>query len=199
VSATRERLEPSDVEATAACVADVCLRGAEVDWRCPAGTLDWTVRETVVHMASTCTFYALHLSGAATSELPITLASVGDPPNRQLINVIEASARVLANVGRVVPPERRGFHDAGVADAEGFLAMGCSEMLVHLTDVAAGIGLGVTLPEEICGRVVDRLYPRAPNDVSRANALLWANGRVGLHGGLPEKILRPWHCAPLDG
>lgn len=194
----RHRLQPEDLEATAAFVTEVCRRNAEADWSRPAGTLEWSVRETVIHMASTCTFYALHLSSLAVRELPVTLASTGANSNLDLIDPIAASAKLLATVARFVPDDQRGFHAEGRADAEGFLAMGCSELLVHTADVAAGLDCEVALPKETCRRVVDRLYPWAPPGMQPAAALLWANGRIGIDGSPPETAPRAWHCAPID-
>jgi hypothetical protein len=38
-------------------------------------------------------------------------------------------------------PDDRGCHSDGIADAAGFAAIGCAELLLHGTDVASGLGL----------------------------------------------------------
>jgi hypothetical protein len=72
---------------------------------------------------------------------------------------------VLAAVARASKPGVRAFHPAGMADAEGFLAMGCDEILVHTGDIAEGLGIAVAPPADLCQRVVARLFPWAPTDV----------------------------------
>jgi len=192
----REPVQPEHLEEAAAFVTDVCRERADADWDLRAGPLEWSIRETVVHMTSTCTFYALHLAGRTRAELPVTLASVGAPSNHDLIAPIAASAQILADLARAAPPEQRGFHQAGLADVEGSLAMGCSELLVHVTDVTAGFG--ARLPEDVCGRVVSRLDPWTSHELLPSVALLWANGRVDIGGAPPDPAPCPWHCAPLD-
>src|ERR1700722_17538420 len=128
----RQEVGPADLEAAADSVVATLRPGIGLDWDARrAGSLDWSVRETLVHAASTCVFYAIHLAGSATYELPVTLASVGHPSNGELLDVLAASPRVLSDLARSVPSDRRAFHAHGMADVEGWLAMGCAEVLVH--------------------------------------------------------------------
>ncbi|MEU4690245.1 hypothetical protein [Actinoplanes sp. NPDC023714] len=69
-----------------------------------------------------------------------------------------------------------------MADAEGFAAMGVVETLVHLHDLAGGLGLEWTPPEDLCDRVLWRLFPDAPIGTGRRETLLWATGRGDLPG-----------------
>jgi hypothetical protein len=194
---TRQQIEPDDLDSAADFVVAALKPGIDLDWYVRrAGSLDWSVRETLVHAASTCVFYATHLAGSATYELPVTLASVDHPPNADLLDVLAASPRVLSGLARSVPSDRRAFHAHGIADVEGWLAMGCVEILVHGHDAALGLDLRMDLPPELCEKVVRRLFPWAPSNVPGTTALLWANGRVQLFDNdLGE--CSPWHCAPL--
>ena len=85
-----------------------------------------------------------------------------------------------------------------LADASGFLAMGCDETLVHTFDICAGLGRAFRPPPDVCDRVVRRLFPWAPEHEDPWERLLWSNGRVAL----PEHPrLGPnwdWWCAPLS-
>ena len=86
-----------------------------------------------------------------------------------------------------------------MADACGFLAMGCDETLVHCWDAIRGLGGEFAAPADLAARVLGRLFPWAPTDTPPWQTLLWANGRVDLFGRFPR--LGPdwvWHCAPLD-
>lgn len=89
---------------------------------------------------------------------------------------------MLVAMVRTAPPEVRAHHVFGVADAEGFAAMGVVEILVHLHDVALGLGFAWTPPADHCDRVLHRLFPGAPTGTDRWQTLLWATGRAELPG-----------------
>lgn len=188
----------SDDIVVAAELCSTTLRQAEdADWDATAGVLDWTCRHTLDHIANTSIFYATAL--ASRAEGPMPKVRNGDPaaPVGILLSVVPAAASILAEVAKAAGHEARGWHPAGVADAEGFLAMGCDEVLVHTADIAAGLGVGFAAPVDLCQRVVARLFPWAPIDTEPWSTLWWANGRAPL-GDRPR--LDPdwsWHCAPL--
>jgi hypothetical protein len=95
------------------------------------------------------------------------------------------------------PPGTRAWHPMGVGDPEGFAAMGVVEVLVHMRDVAAGLGFGWTPPEELCGRILYRLFPDSPAGTPRWETLLWATGRGEVAG--QERLGEwRWHAAPRD-
>jgi hypothetical protein len=193
-----EFIAPEDLERAGDLIFDELSSGAAANWSDVfAGSLRWTVRETVVHMASTCAFYAAHLASRARAEIPITLASVGDPPNLALLGTVTVTPRVLAAVARSTPPGTRGYHWSGLADASGFLAMGCDEILIHAYDVARGLELPFSIPDDLASKILARLYPWTPHGVAPDHALLWVNGRLKLPGQSREDWQR-WHCAPLE-
>ena len=108
------------------------------------------------------------------------------------------TAAILADVARATPPDVRAFHTSGMADADGFLAMGCDEALVHGWDIAEGLDVDFEPPVELAERVLRRLFPWAPEDEHPWDALLWANGRIPLDD-LPQSDPGwEWWSAPLD-
>ena len=84
------------------------------------------------------------------------------------------------------------------AGADGFLAMGCDEILVHGWDAVRGFGGKFAVPEDLARPVLRRLFPWAPTDAPPWPALLWANGRVDLPGQPRQGPDWLWHCAPLE-
>jgi hypothetical protein len=85
----------------------------------------------------------------------------------------------------------------GIADPEGFLAMGCEEILVHTWDIAQGFGLPMEPPDEVARAVLHRLFPWAPTGCSPWDAQLWCSDRIALPGS--AKIGHwGWHAAPLS-
>jgi hypothetical protein len=117
---------------------------------------------------------------------------------RNLLDVLETAAATLATVASAAPPGARAYHNFGMADTSGFLAMGCDETLVHGWDAVRGLGEEFAPPAALAERVLRRLFRWAPTSESPWPALLWANERADLPG---RERLGPdwaWHCAPLD-
>jgi hypothetical protein len=83
-----------------------------------------------------------------------------------------------------------------MADASGFAAMGCDEILVHGYDLATGLDLAYDPPAAAAEATLRRLFPWAPTDTDPWATLLWANGRAALGEQPPEKRWL-WQCAPL--
>jgi hypothetical protein len=180
---------------------DLCRRALESglgrDWSVRAGDLEWTCRRTLDHVADALLFYAGQLATMAAHRLPRLRLGDLERPVDELLTVVGACGAVLAAVVRAAPPDARAFHPAGMADAEGFAAMGCAEVLIHTDDIARGLNLAFRPPDDLCRRVCARLFPWAPQDADPWAALGWAMGRIAL----PDRPrLAPdwyWHCAPL--
>ena len=186
-----------DLEIAAAVCRGALVPGLDRDWSVRAGDLDWDCRRTLDHIPDALAFYASHLATRAAARRPGLRNGDLDRSPAELLTVVEGMAAVLATLIRVAPPGTRAFHPAGMADPEGFAAMGCVETLIHTDDVAQGLGLTFQPPAELADRVVFRLFPWAPTDKDAWATLRWACGRAPL-GERPR--LDPdwyWHCAPL--
>lgn len=188
---------PDDLLAAAVLCRRTLTPALDRDWSTHAGDLDWDCRRTLDHIPDALILYAAHLATAATARLPRVRdgdpnASVGD-----LLLIIEAASAMLVAVVRAAPAGSRAFHPAGRADASGFLAMGCAEILIHTDDIALGLELPFRPPNDLTDRVLRRLFPWAPTDGDVWAVLRWACGRAAL----PDRArLAPdwyWHCAPL--
>ena len=204
---------PADVDLVVGLAADALSGVLERDWRVPAGDLEWDCRETIEHMADDLFAYAgqlgprrppqdTHVPFAWQRNRPdgpaLTIFTDEGASNAGLIQVFEASGRFLSSLATTVPPETRAFHIFGLGDPEGFAAMGVVEVLVHMRDVAAGLRIVWTPPEDLCDRVLHRLFPEAPTGTPRWETLLWATGRGELAGRerLGEKWR--WYAAPRE-
>jgi hypothetical protein len=104
------------------------------------------------------------------ADLPIVSRSVG------------AWGEVLARTVDAAGPADRGWHSHGVADAAGFAAIGCAEVLVHGTDVADALGLPWSPPGDVAAAVLARLFPEVTDVPDPMASLLWATGRRALPG-----------------
>jgi len=170
---------------------------ADRDWNINAFELEWSCRHTLGHISRALLSYSLHLANRAPGR--IAYPRNDDPALSipQLIALVRAMAGALDQVVRAAPAGTRAWHPQGLADVEGFIAMGCSEVLIHASDIAQALGAHFTPPDELCEPVARRLFPWAPPNTSGWSALRWGNGRVGLPG---HKRLDPdwgWQCAPL--
>jgi hypothetical protein len=188
---------PDDLLGAAAVCREALAPAVGADWGRRAGELAWTCRRTLDHIPDALLLYAGMLAIRAEGRVPVVRDGDVDQPIEGLLGLVAIGAAVLAEVARAAPEGARAFHPAGRADACGFVAMGCTEILVHTADIARGLGLDFRPPDDLAGRVLARLFPWAPADGDPWAALLWAAGR----GGLPGRE-RPgpdwyWHSAPL--
>lgn len=187
------------------------LHGADVSrWDAKAGSLEWTCWETVEHLADDLFAYAAQLgprNPPSDTEVPFvwSRSKPGGPANvifadraagpAGLLQVLEACGTLLTAVVRTTSPAVRSHHVFGLADPEGFAAMGVVETLVHLHDVTEGLGLDWEPDADLCGRVLTRLFPDAPTGTPRWPTLLWATGRAELPGHHRLTSWR-WYGAP---
>ncbi|GIF14368.1 DinB family protein [Actinoplanes teichomyceticus] len=200
---------------TATDVRDVVSRAAQAlrtagdrDWHLRAGDLSWSCWETVEHVADDLFSYAGQLAAEqppsdryvpwgyrrSRPDAPALTVHVDHAEgNAALVQVLEAAGGLLAAVVQVSPPQRRGFHPYGIADASGFAAMGITEVLVHLYDVAATLDLRWSPDPGVCARALRRIFADTPAGDDPWATLLWATGRVGLPGR-PRRTEWRWHA-----
>jgi len=191
-------LEPRHVLEAARVSQETLRPAADRDWSTQAGDLDWDCRRTLDHIVDAPMFYATNLAMRSTQRLPNVRAGAPQAPIAQIIDVLEYSAAILFRLAEATPPEVRGFHSAGMADAQGFVAMACDEILIHTHDIASGLGLAYQPPAELCEAVLRRLFPWAEAGLDPWPGLLWANGRAPLPGRDRQAADWYWQCAPLS-
>jgi hypothetical protein len=186
-----------DVLAAEAECRSFLLPHVEADWSSAVPGLDHTVASVVAHAANGPLWYALDLWGGPGDDAAFDLKVRAGAANDALMVSLRSAARVCAASVDAAPAGLRGFHPAGAADASGFAAMACDEMLIHTDDAARGLGLTFTPDGELAGRVAARLFPwHDPGAEDQWQLLRWANGRIDLPGRPSQKGWK-WHCAPL--
>ncbi|HLG72398.1 MAG TPA: hypothetical protein VK009_18430 [Chloroflexota bacterium] len=182
----------------AAHVAQAALRpGLSKDWNVTAGTLEWDCRRTLDHMVMSSIAYSGNL--ARRSTVRVRPVRNGDPSAtiEELLDGLETATTILAAIARSAPAGARAFHEFGLADPTGFIAMACEEILIHAHDITQGLRLDYEPPADLCRLVARRLFPWAPTNTMAWPTLLWLNGRGELAG---RERMGPdwcWHCAPL--
>ncbi|MGI5416542.1 hypothetical protein [Actinomadura luteofluorescens] len=192
-------------------LAVAALREAPPEaWSGKAGSLEWDCWETVEHLSDDLFAYAAQIAPRTPpmdGEVPFVWESrrPGGPANAVhadrsagpagLLQVLDACGGMLSAVVRHTPPDVRAHHTFGASDAEGFAAMGIVETLVHMHDLAEGLGLPWEPPADLCARVLGRLFPGTPHDTDPWPTLLWATGRGDLPGH-PRVTSWRWYGSP---
>ncbi|MFD0346871.1 maleylpyruvate isomerase N-terminal domain-containing protein [Kitasatospora aburaviensis] len=94
------------------------------DWSAPAGPLEWSCRETAVHIAHDLLAYAGQLAARpADRYLPLDLTVPPAAGPAEVLTVVTACARLLATALDAAPSDLRAWH-FGPFDPPGFAAMG---------------------------------------------------------------------------
>jgi Mycothiol maleylpyruvate isomerase N-terminal domain len=164
---------------------------ADGNWSARAGDLDWSCWETGAHIADDLFSYASQvIAQPAGGYLPIEARIEAGATPSELLESIVMCGGLLALAVSSASPDARAYHPYGTSDPEGFAAMGVVEVLVHAHDIARGLNLAWVPPNDLCSRVLDRLFPDAPTG-SPAEVLLWCTGRAAL-GSLPRETMWRW-------
>ena len=106
---------------------------------------------------------------------------------------------LLVSVVAATSADVRGAHSWGLSDAEGFAALGIAELLLHLYDIIEVLPTPWSPPQEICARVLPRLFPseypllKARPELTSWELLLWSTGRCALPE-LPLRTSWEWDC-----
>lgn len=132
-------------------------------------------------------------SCAQEGYLPFRSRLVRGTPSEGLLELIEGMGALLATVVRAAAPEARGWHPYGMADAEGFAAVGVAEVLLHTHDIATGLGIAYQPDADRCARVVARLHRDLEPHDDPWTLLLWATGRADIPG---RDHVRRWRWWP---
>lgn len=191
----RDPVTAGDVTAVVAAAVAALAPAARGDWTARAGDLTWDCWETVEHVADDLFYYAAQLGvGEFRGYLPVRAEAnyAGGEPNTirvdpsdgtdGLFAVLTAMGALLASMVRTAPASVRAHHTFGPADAEASAAMGVLETLVHMHDVARGLGATWNPDPGVCARVLARLMPDVERTDDAWADLLWATGRGELPG-----------------
>ena len=189
-----------DLDAAVSGVVSVLRPATSRDWSVRAGDVDWDCWHTAEHIGDCLLSYAAQLAARPTGRYVRFLASADkDASAGEVLEFAEAGGRILVAAVRAAPAGARAYHPTGLADPEGFAAMGCVEMLLHGNDIARGLGLRIEPDRDTCRAVLTRLFPDTPEELAGTDpweVLQWATGRSDLPGHPRPRDWR-WHGAPL--
>ncbi|GAB3661962.1 hypothetical protein [Glycomyces tarimensis] len=202
-----------DVELAVHLTAQTLGEAPAEAWDRQAGPMECSCWDAIDHLNNGMFSYALRLApptprvpggvpllwerpGVDGPLLPITGDRSKGPATQ--LELLVAMGGLVSGMARGRTPDVRAWHIWGVADPEGFAAMGVAETILHAFDLAEGLGLEWHPPADLCARTLARLFPDAPTDTEPWPTLLWAAGRGDLPGHEPVGPDWQWHSAPLS-
>ena len=198
-ASTRIPLVSNDLRLTAAFVRGALEPYADRDWSINARDLEWSCTTTARHMVEALLIYGGRLATRSPErrQSPIERLENAEYTPAQRLDMLDVTAAMLTAIAEASPPEAIGFHPSGMTDREGYLAMGCSEMLTHGFDIASALGAPYDPPRDLAARITARLFPWTPLDGDPWEALLWSAGRIALPGRPRQNDTWEWHPMPL--
>lgn len=142
-----EPLDAYDAFATAgARFVGTLDRCTEAEWNAPAPPADWTVRDTVAHVASVMRrlTHADARRAADPGELvrlnDACIRELDDVEPRDLVAEIDAAVSLVAQRGRSIPADQRfAFHFGHEVTARQGVAVVTGELIVHGYDIARAL------------------------------------------------------------
>ncbi|MCW2545669.1 MAG: hypothetical protein JWN96_129 [Mycobacterium sp.] len=184
------------MEAAAALRPLAAVADDDPRWQTVAAPTDWTVTHTIEHIPDTLLFYSGQVARRATRGYGIIRNGRDTKPSGHLRDLETATAiftAVLRDLG-----DARALHPSGNADGPGWVGMAVTEMLVHGYDAAAALDVPITLPEDVCARTLERVFPWVERGThSAVTMLLCETGRVTVDGVTgPEDWW--WQAEPLS-
>jgi hypothetical protein len=199
MSEVRSRLngdmtETTDVPAAARESVAALTSYTDLDWQqLPAAGLQWSCRQTTLHMLDCLYFYAMQvIYGDPGTYLCTELALDDSASPPRLLAALTAHAELLDRIAQSADPGLRAHHNYGVSDPAGFAAMGVVETLIHTFDVVRGLNPADPWrpPAALAAPVLARLFPHAPSG-DPTDVLLYCCGRAAL-GELPQQTEWQW-------
>lgn len=179
---TRQPVTPEDLIACGVAARDALAQLNDAQWGEKPPNMDWTRFIICSHICGASQFYATQLAVGSDTYTPTVRLDEAAMKSEEMPELVRSQTALLAKVARGVPADVRAWHRSGLPDIEGFLAMGCAEVLLHCWDAVQGTGIKFVGDEGLSDRVLQRLFPWSPTDTPRWQTLLFATGRGDLDG-----------------
>jgi hypothetical protein len=167
---------------------------SDADWNIPAIGIDMSVSGVGAHVADGLIAYAAQIVGQPSDHwVPIQVAIEQGADVFGLIEAISTAGRILDIVAVNSPATSRSYHSWGMSDPEGFLAMGCVELLAHTYDIVTSLEGEFSVDDKLVQPFLERLFRGVPTECSRWEALLWSTGRIAIPGSPRQESWR-WYA-----
>jgi uncharacterized protein (TIGR03083 family) len=168
----------------------------EERWSAPAGTLSWTVAQTVDHLVDGYAWLAMQAVEPRFGRVRADVVVHDGVSTEDRLAAVAAARELLIAVLAHTPADRKIWHPHGTTDASGILAMGVAESTLHGYDMGV-VDLNAR-PPELAQRLLNRLLPNSPREPGPWEGLLWSTGRLSLPGR-PDVSSWQWQPEPPSG
>lgn len=174
-----------ELAAVVECSLDALGDVTALDWSTAAGTLEWSCRQTVDHLADCTLSFALQIATGATSGfVPIEeLRASPTATPMELVFLVGGVSRLLLAAVRASDPATTASDGVVELALGDWCARAAYELLLHTHDVLSGLERPFEPPAELCRSVLasDALWMlargRAAAVASPWQALLEGSGR----------------------
>lgn len=136
---------------------------AYTSWAAPAGDVEWSCRDTVVHMAGDVFSYASQVIAESRGNyLPIDVVIDPYATSRQILDAIAMCGRMLEPAVENAPPRSGAGTHTECRTASVSLRWGAVEVPAHTYDMANVLRLEWKPPAALCTPLLDQLSPTRP-------------------------------------
>ncbi len=195
---SRQPVTTDDLVAAGAAAYETLSQIAEPQWQEKPPRMDWTRHVIASHICGALQFYATQLAVGSDRYTPTIRLDEAGIKSYERPGLVKSQTTLLAAVARGAAPGTRAWHPSGLPDSEGFLAIGCTEVLLHCWDAVQGTDLEFEGDSEISDRILRRIFPWAPTETPRWQTLLFVTGRADLEGHESPGEQWMWHSNLLD-
>jgi DinB superfamily len=127
------------------------------DWNARAGNLEWTCWQTLDHMIDCVFSYALQLASRAHDRL-LPFGELHALPGAKPVDLVTALAGItelFCVLLRSVPGDVVASDGLVTLDIDDWAARAAYELVLHTSDITAGLGVQFDPPLSICAWVLD--------------------------------------------
>lgn len=163
---TRVPVSPDDIRVCASISSEALQQVSGASWDKEPPEMTWTRKNTASHFIGALQFYATQLASGSPDFVPTLRQDNAAIELKDLPGLVTSGSAILARVAEGSPPGTRGFYGAGSPDAEGYLYMGCAEIILHTWDIVSGTPVNLTPADDMCDRIVRRLFPWSTDAIS---------------------------------
>jgi hypothetical protein len=133
---------------------------ADRDWSAPAGTVEWSCLATADHAVDCVYAPAFFLASRRLDAYPAAgndLRLGADATPARLVESLGIATRMLTAVVEATGPDVRAILFGGAEPVTGappdFVPRAALELVLHAHDVASGLAVPFTPPEQLCRRL----------------------------------------------
>ena len=200
---TKLQVAPIDLRAA---IVHACEYMQQLDagqWSGKCQDLTWSRIECAGHILDAFSYCIVNQSNPATQPLPRVLRVSQGVASNDIVSVLPLWGEVFIQATEVAAKSgSRGAHRWGYPDSEGYLAIGCVEVLLHTYDMLRDTDLKNDFEQSLESTTIDkvtvRLFPWTTGETNFWKALLWATGRLQITGKPDMRNRWAWHCDLLS-